>query len=284
MPTYFSDRFGVSKKDLDKHGAFDVSIVTDLPMFIDPFLLFHSRKPEYKSLHEGIVKYLIFLREQAASGNIHDGLLRSWYCFPEVRQLWLGFSKSGNAGSGLGIDFARALHRNLGTLFADLGSEKITKGTHLEKVCLIQEGVGRDNISDFISNLIKEYLCQFTETFAKRHIDPSSLREVWIDNCAFNFDTEVWERRQYTLPFADSDYVLLSPKDMLPRGARGNELRRILRAQGTPQHLLHHILPSGIAALAKNKPFSNEFGPISRPLTGLIFLLAVFEHAAGVAK
>lgn len=41
---YFSDRFRVSPYVLDRYGAFDISVVSDLPLFIDPFLLFNSQK------------------------------------------------------------------------------------------------------------------------------------------------------------------------------------------------------------------------------------------------
>jgi len=43
---------------LDRHGAFDISMVSDLPLFIDPFLLFGSDKAEYQALHGEILKYL----------------------------------------------------------------------------------------------------------------------------------------------------------------------------------------------------------------------------------
>ena len=36
---YFSDFFQVDKAILDAYGAFNVSLVNDLPLFIDPFLL-----------------------------------------------------------------------------------------------------------------------------------------------------------------------------------------------------------------------------------------------------
>ena len=217
MSTYFSDRFAVDPAALEKYGAFNVSIITDLPLFIDPFLLFNSRKAKYKELHELIVEYLIFLRDKAQLGPIDEGLLRAWYCFPEVEQNWLGFSQSGNAGHGLGIDFARALHQSLHTLFADLGTERITKGTHLEKVCLIRDGVGRDNISDFVTNLIKGYLCSYTQEFALSHIDAASLRAIPISGTGFNYDTETWETATYTLPWSEGDFVLLTPKDLLTR-------------------------------------------------------------------
>jgi hypothetical protein len=34
---YFSDFAGIPSRLLDKHGAFDVSLINDLPLFIDPF-------------------------------------------------------------------------------------------------------------------------------------------------------------------------------------------------------------------------------------------------------
>lgn len=45
---------------LAQYGAFDISVASDLPLFLDPFLLFHGAKPEYQELHEGILKYLRF--------------------------------------------------------------------------------------------------------------------------------------------------------------------------------------------------------------------------------
>lgn len=41
MSTFFSDYFGLDPNRLDDYGAFNVSIINDLPLFIDPFLLFN---------------------------------------------------------------------------------------------------------------------------------------------------------------------------------------------------------------------------------------------------
>src|SRR5947209_3556504 len=54
MDVYFSDFFDVSPATIEKYGAFNISLVADLPLFIDPFLLFNSKKPEYRSLHDHI--------------------------------------------------------------------------------------------------------------------------------------------------------------------------------------------------------------------------------------
>lgn len=217
MKVYFTDWFGVSPEALLEYGAFNVSLINDLPLFIDPFLLFTSEKTEYKALHDRMIDYLRFLRDQSVNSQVDEGLLRSWYKFPEVKQLWLGFSKSGNKGSGLGIDFARSLHSNLNVIFKDFGEEKITHGSHLEKVCLIRSGVGRDNISDFTANLIKEYLLEYTQKFCRKHIAPALRRVVNVENVNFNYDARVWCSKKYELPYANGDYVVLTPRDILTK-------------------------------------------------------------------
>jgi hypothetical protein len=217
LATFFSDFFEIDEDTLEAHGAFNISLINDLPLFIDPFLLFNSSDKEHRALHDGIINYLVFLRDRASISKSDGGLLKAWYCFSEVKQNWLGFSVSGNSGSGLGMEFARALCANLNKIFTDFGTETITKSSHLEKVCLISDGVGRDNISDFTTNLILDYLCKYTERFALTHLDEAQWREVAIRRAAFNYETESWETRRYKLPWLNNDYVLLTPLTILTR-------------------------------------------------------------------
>lgn len=44
MKVYFSDFFNVNPDDIEKYGAFNISLINDFPLFIDPFLLFNSNK------------------------------------------------------------------------------------------------------------------------------------------------------------------------------------------------------------------------------------------------
>lgn len=212
---YFSDFFDVSPAKLADFGAFNISLVRDLPLFIDPFLLFNSDKNEYTELHEGIVEYLRFLRDRSLRESIQPGLLGAWFQFGEVKQNWLGFSKDGNAGSGLGASFAHALHDNLGTIFSNFGNESITLGSHLEKVCLVSEGIGRDNISDFSTNLIKHYLLEYTQKFTLAHIDRSRTQRFSVRKAKFSYRTHTWQTLSYVLPVYMDDFVLLTPKDIL---------------------------------------------------------------------
>lgn len=213
---YFSEYFEVAPEVLEAYGAFDISLVSDLPLFVDPFLLFHSPKSDYEELHAGIVRYLVFLRDQAAP-NLDPGLIASWYRFKEVKQNWLGFTQMGNSGSGLGPKFAHALHESLSTILTNFGDERITQGSHLEKLTLIKSGVGRDNVSDLATNLIKGYLLEYTERFAKANIADSRCDSFAVERAVFNYDTEAWETRTYQLPRLGDDYVLLTPTDILTR-------------------------------------------------------------------
>lgn len=217
MNIYFSDYFSVSEEDLEKHGAFNISLVTDLPLFIDPFLLFNSPKPEHQTLHDDIIRYLRFLRTKSKSTDISPELLKAWYHFSEVKQNWLGFCKTGNTGRGLGRGFAAALDKNLVLVFENFGKEKITSGSHLEKLCLIRSGVGRDMISDFTTNLIKGYLLEYTSKLARAKVTPEFLEEFSVSRAEFSYDTQRWMPKKFVLPAFEEDYVLLTPKEILTK-------------------------------------------------------------------
>jgi hypothetical protein len=217
---YFSDIFNVNEEILEKYGAMNISLVNDLPLFIDPFLLFNSENEEYKILHDKIIEYLLFLRDESEF-NIDDkeqsAKLKAWYTFSEVKQNWLGFSLSGNSGRGLGLNFALELHGNLNRIFNDFGIERVTQSSHLEKLCIIGENVGRDGISDFTTNLVKDYLLNYTEVFAEKYLQPEQCKKCNISKVTFNYNTKYWESKVYYLPFINGDYAVLTPKNMLTR-------------------------------------------------------------------
>lgn len=214
---HFTDFFEVDTKLLEEYGAFNISLVNDLPLFIDPFLLFNSVKPDYQQLHTKIIDYIKFLRDVSRQPGIRGGMLQEWFYFSEVHQTWLGYSQVGNRGRGLGVDFANALNQSLYAVFTNFGSEDVTKGSHLEKLCLVKDGVGRDNISDFTTNLIKSYLLEYTQTFAVRHIRAELRKRVPIRKVDFNYQIRSWNVSTFDLPFYAGDYVILTPKDILTK-------------------------------------------------------------------
>lgn len=218
LRVYFSDFFKVEEDIIESYGAINISLINDLPLFIDPFLLFNNEKEQYQEIHKEIITYLLFLQEQAERyRQPPPGMMASWYLFPEIKQTWIGFSLCGNSGRGLGMSFASNLHDGLQTVFKDFGKETITTSPHLEKLCLISPSVGRDKISDFTTNFAKKYLLEYTSAFAAKYLNPSQSSIFNVPKVEFNYDTMTWISKEYVLPSLNNDYVLLTPRDLLTR-------------------------------------------------------------------
>lgn len=258
MAIFFSDFFNVSPDLIEEYGAFNISLINDLPLFVDPFLLFNSEKPIYQQLHEDIIRYMRFLKEISLSESINPYLVQAWFTFPEVKQNWLGFSIKGNNGRGLGNDFAKALNKNLNSVFRNFGEETITRSSHLEKLCLISGGVGRDNISDFTTNLIKYFLATYTQEFALKNLSTNQIKSVTVNKVKFNYDTRTWMPATFKLPFIKGNYVLLTPEDILTKDEswinRPELLNRFQNiARGLPNEVLRaqvneyllRVIPAG---------------------------------------
>lgn len=263
LSIHFSDHFQVDPQLLEDYGAFNVSLVNDLPLFIDPFLLFNSERVEYRSLHEGMIRYLQFLRDKSIAGHATPALIAAWYTFPERKQTWLGFSEVGNLGRGLGRDFAFSLHKNLNTVFSSLGQERVTQGTHLEKLTLLEDGVGKDKISDFTTNLIMEYLLSYTQAFAKRSIAEHLLGRFGVEKVRFNYETESWQPGRFALPRYLDDFMILTPRDMLTKDEiwinRPDMVGQFEEIVGSlPNEQLRAQLNNYLVSVLPEKPTSQE--------------------------
>lgn len=79
----FSEYFGISKDKIENYGALDISIICDIPLFIDLMSIFNSDKVEYKELHEEIIDYFYFLAKKAKEGLEFDEVW-TWFRFSEI--------------------------------------------------------------------------------------------------------------------------------------------------------------------------------------------------------
>ena len=212
----FSEYFRIDESILDKHGALNICIDADLPLFIDPFLLFSSEKTEYVELHKKIVNHLIELKELATQNQDADLKL---FQFPEIKQNWLGLCKWGNSGKGLGPKFAKDLIKAFNGFYSNFGTETVSSSSHIEKLTLVGAGIGRDFISDFTTNLIHEYLLGFTQDFALRYLKENQ-RKVFSVRCKYDKNLNTWLPKQFNLPYfymENGDYILLTPLDILTK-------------------------------------------------------------------
>lgn len=102
-------------------------------------------------------------------------------------------------------------------VYSDINNETITSSSHLEKIGLFNEGVGRDNISDFSCNLINGFLLEYTQKFAESYIEKKHVKRVMVDKVWFDYEKELWMSAEFNLPFWIGDFVLLTPKDILTK-------------------------------------------------------------------
>lgn len=143
-------------------SQFDVDFVmprvgVDVPLGIDPFLLYKSRDPSFRALHAavldafngGIAAMRIGARDEA----------RRRFDFPEVAEIGLGYSKTSKRGSGVGTVLTGLILDTLAHAPALLD-----RGVrHVEEMQLLSSGIGPDRISDIAANLLKGFLIEYTQ-------------------------------------------------------------------------------------------------------------------------
>ena len=214
----FSKYFKVNEEEINNYGAVDISLFSDTPLFIDPMLIFSSNKEEYKTLHQEIIEFFSFVHQEKKSGKTAKDI-EHYFDFSEIKQTWLGYSKNGNCGNGLGKKFKEFLSEKIEFIFSE---NEISKNHHFEKVLLLYDGTGKDKISDLTTRLILDFLAIYTETFAKKFINEKQLDKFAIET-SFNYEIKVRQRKEYILPYfikenGKREYVLLVPKDILRTG------------------------------------------------------------------
>jgi len=129
----------------------------DLPMGIDPFLLFKSRDITLSNLHSIILEAFNNGINQVRQERIDEA--RYLFKFPEVSEIGLGYSKKGKRGAGVGEFLTELIIETLSDSPALL--ERGVR--HIEEMQLVSVGIGPDRVSDIAANLLKQFLIEYTQ-------------------------------------------------------------------------------------------------------------------------
>jgi hypothetical protein len=136
-------------------------LATDIPVCIDPFLLYKSRDEGLRILHGQLLdvfKHAFGLFE-AGDRKALDRLID----FPEVNAIGFGYTQGGISGSGLGW--------HLNQLVVDLLESNEQMRTrhlrHIEELQLLSVGVGPDRVSDIAAGVLKTSLVEYTQRQAQ---------------------------------------------------------------------------------------------------------------------
>ncbi len=178
----------------------------DIPLYLDPFLLWKSPSQQDNSLHTLIISSFnqlgnLYLSDEEAAIEILKFL-------SECDEAGLGNSES-KKGQRIGDKLA---HQIL-SIFKDIPQVHKNGLNHIEEIQLLIEGFSKDRISDIACNLIKSFLIDYTIQQCEKYGIPMESTEIHF------FDTKKSKivREDLKLPVnpTSNDPILLIPKRWL---------------------------------------------------------------------
>ncbi|GAB1690698.1 hypothetical protein KRM28CT15_25010 [Krasilnikovia sp. M28-CT-15] len=182
----------------------------DLPLYLDPFLLWKAEDPQYRQLHADLLGFVDEIRRHAVGGQA----TRAAMLLSEVSEpveLGLGYAAGTKRGSALGPGTIAGIIRT----FQQVPQLQSAGLDHLEILALIVPGIAEDRISDLTASVLKRWLAEFTERHCHHRAIPTKRRRlVGWDPAELD-----WRPFDAQLPYNPSDGspVLLAPLNLLRR-------------------------------------------------------------------
>lgn len=178
-----NDYYGISftQEEIDFAIPF---LDEDLPLFIDPFLLWKSPSQQDTSLHLTIVNSFNKLGGAFMKGN--TDCANTLVNLSECNEIGLGSSKT-KVGKRIGLKPAE----DILSLYKQVPQISANGVTHLEEIQLFVDNVAQDRTSDIAANLIKSFLIDYTIDQAERYNIPIVKTATPVfNNQSLKFDSE----------------------------------------------------------------------------------------------
>jgi hypothetical protein len=181
----------------------------DLPLGIDPFLLFKSRDSQFRQLHVSLLN--AFNAGILATRNNDLTTARYLFNFPEVSAIGMGYTRKGKRGSGVGSYLTDLILQTL------TGSPSLKERgvRHVEEMQLLSAGIGPDRISDISANVLKRFLIDYTQRQCAIWGIPTKPG-VPVSHI-YNESKQAWEDSYEDLPVSaiDGSGILLVPRRLV---------------------------------------------------------------------
>jgi hypothetical protein len=182
----------------------------DLPLALDPFLLWKSDQEDYRELHAMLLSFLEAVRVEALAGRTvrADLLLEE---VKEPRELGLGYSEGTKIGNALGPK----LRSEIIEMFRQIPQMGDAGLDHIEILSLLVPNVAEDRVGDITASVIKKWLADFTTARCKDLGIPTRKHRL------VTWDPEKLQWRPFDAQLAynpaDELPLLLAPLDLLRR-------------------------------------------------------------------
>lgn len=140
----------------------------DIPLYLDPFLLWKSPSLQDNSLHTAVVNsfnHLGYLVQKGRESEAISILIRASEC----REAGLGMAKD-----KCGVRIGEKLASSITALFRDVPQIRTSGFTHFEEIQLLVDYVSKDRVSDIACSFLKSFLIDFTIEQSETHGIPLS--------------------------------------------------------------------------------------------------------------
>lgn len=188
-----SEHLGVTAEKLEKIGVLNTNLGIDMKLFIDPKLVRNSKAPELADAPEKIRQYfdkLLKINAQAKHSDRLHKMALSMIAVSEPRGLSIGYGDSRDTGTSIAMSVAEASIRSLNEMLK-VGFHDLTV---MEMLGLFISRFGSDSISDLISHIIYEDLCEYTQRISKENGFVTT--EFRIDGRKFHLPTHPFKGTQ----------------------------------------------------------------------------------------
>ncbi|SEK88879.1 hypothetical protein [Nitrosovibrio tenuis] len=194
-----TDYHGISKCQADLDFAIQF-FDEDIPLYVDPFLLWKSPSQQDQALHTAItnsfnyLNYLLKKKRETDAVNILIGI-------SECSEVGLGVAKT-RKGKKIGEKQAQQVL----SLFRDIPEYSQFGFTHFEAVQLYISGISKDRVSDIACNYIKSFLIDYTIEQCEIHGIP--IESVILDG--------IYNYKEHRLDINQKAYLPVNPQTKSP--------------------------------------------------------------------
>lgn len=179
----------------------------DIPLYLDPFLLWKSPSQQDNSLHLALVNSFNHLGK--LSSNDKEKASQLLVEMSECSEVGLG-----NGKTKRGLKISNNTANEILNLFSSIPQINFHGFSHFEEIQLYINNISKDRISDIACNFLKSFLIDFTQDECKKYSIPMNS---YTDYPVYNMRRGVMLQENVQLPFNPENNmpILFVPKRWL---------------------------------------------------------------------
>ncbi len=200
---------GVEESVFEKYSVFNPFVGVDTHLFLDPALLKEVKIEEFRLSYERLVKHFSeVLKLLSISKEKNDIAWRTAVrrlTFKEIKGISIGYGANTGDGNAVGPELAS----KIATTVTEIIKLGVTDTSIFELVCVFENGLGADRLSDMTISIIYEDIYAYTDRIVRTlELKDDQLHKVKV----------VATGKEYKLiknPEDPKKPLLLLPKDLL---------------------------------------------------------------------